>query len=209
MAVNLHHFLFAAPYRSEFINSFILKAEANAAEKIRSECRRWRQRINARRRTVYREEKTCVRFCTAATLISLLVLSVRCQFVLCFTSSSLNLFFSLLFSSFVCFRLLSMLVIRLFGQWAAAAFASLEFDEHLAFYNGLYDQPWARLSPYFFGICMGYILHKTKEKLDINIVIVTCGECSSISHLFSLYFTIYFFESFLVVDSAKVDRLTI
>lgn len=74
-----------------------------------------------------------------------------------------------------------MLVIWLFGQWAAcavaAAFASLEFDEHLAFYNGLYDQPWARLSPYFFGICMGYILHKTDEKLDINIVIVTCGEC--------------------------------
>lgn len=52
---------------------------------------------------------------------------------------------------------------------------SWEFDEHLAFYNGFYDQPWGRLSPYLFGICMGYILHKTEEKFDINIVIITCG----------------------------------
>lgn len=53
---------------------------------------------------------------------------------------------------------------------------SLMFDEQLAFYNSLYDQPWARLSPYFFGICMGYILHKTEEKLEINIIVVTCGK---------------------------------
>lgn len=53
---------------------------------------------------------------------------------------------------------------------------SLTQNEQLALYNGLHDQPWARLSPYFFGICMGYILHKTKEKLDINIVVMTCGK---------------------------------
>lgn len=103
-------------------------------------------------------------------------------FVFFLTSSSSSFNFLFFHRSF-CF---SMLRFRLF----AYVFCSLEFDEHLSFYNGLYDQPWARLSPYFFGICMGYILHKTDEKLDINIVIVTCGEFV----LFNLYINFYQFR---------------
>lgn len=53
-------------------------------------------------------------------------------------------------------------------------------EEQLAFYNNLYDQPWARLSPYFFGIFMGYILHQAEEKLEMNILIMTCGKTNTV-----------------------------
>lgn len=52
---------------------------------------------------------------------------------------------------------------------------SLLLDEHLAAFNGVYEQPWTRISPYFFGICLGYILHKADDKLKINWVTLTCG----------------------------------
>lgn len=53
---------------------------------------------------------------------------------------------------------------------------SLLLEEHLASFNGVYEQPWTRISPYFFGICLGYILHKTDDKLKINVVTLTCGK---------------------------------
>lgn len=52
---------------------------------------------------------------------------------------------------------------------------SLLLEEHLAAFNSVYEQPWTRISPYFFGICLGYILHKTDDKLKINWLTLTCG----------------------------------
>lgn len=53
---------------------------------------------------------------------------------------------------------------------------SLLLEEHLASFNGVYEQPWTRISPYFFGICLGYILHKTDDKLKINVITIVCGK---------------------------------
>lgn len=53
---------------------------------------------------------------------------------------------------------------------------SLIFNENLVFFNGLYDQPWARLSPYIFGICIGYLLRKIDTKLQISLTLMICGK---------------------------------
>lgn len=52
---------------------------------------------------------------------------------------------------------------------------SLISEENLTFFNGLYDKPWTRLSPYIFGICIGYIIHKIETKLEISIEMMACG----------------------------------
>lgn len=49
------------------------------------------------------------------------------------------------------------------------------FNENLVFFNGLYEQPWARLSPYIFGICIGYVLRKIDRKLQISLTLMICG----------------------------------
>lgn len=51
----------------------------------------------------------------------------------------------------------------------------LSLKENLAFFNGFYDQPWSRLSPYIFGICVGYFLRKIESKLEINSTMIACG----------------------------------
>lgn len=52
---------------------------------------------------------------------------------------------------------------------------SLISEESLTFFNGLYEKPWTRLSPYIFGICIGYVIHKIDTKLEISIGMMTCG----------------------------------
>lgn len=56
---------------------------------------------------------------------------------------------------------------------------SLSLEENLAFFNGFYDQPWSRLSPYIFGILVGYFLRKIDTKLDISSTKIICGELSN------------------------------
>lgn len=53
--------------------------------------------------------------------------------------------------------------------------SSLISAENLSFFNGLYDKPWARLSPYIFGICIGYVIHKIETRLEISIGMMVCG----------------------------------
>lgn len=67
----------------------------------------------------------------------------------------------------------------------------------------MYEQPWTRISPYFFGISLGYILHKTEDKLRINLITLICGSVSFLhfiecSRLLSslcpyLLYTLFFF----------------
>lgn len=52
---------------------------------------------------------------------------------------------------------------------------SLIVNESLAFFNGLYEKPWARLSPYILGICIGFILHKIDGKIEVSIITMSCG----------------------------------
>lgn len=52
---------------------------------------------------------------------------------------------------------------------------SLISEESISFFNGLYDKPWTRLSPYIFGICIGYVIHKIDTKLEISIGMMSCG----------------------------------
>lgn len=59
---------------------------------------------------------------------------------------------------------------------------SLSLDENLAFFNGFYDQPWSRLSPYIFGIFVGYFLRKTETKLDISSMKIVCGKLTGYSN---------------------------
>lgn len=54
--------------------------------------------------------------------------------------------------------------------------ADAEYERELTAFNGVYDQPWTRISPYLLGLCLGYILHRTKRALRMNIVIVVLGE---------------------------------
>lgn len=61
----------------------------------------------------------------------------------------------------------------------------MSLEENLAFFNGFYDQPWSRLSPYIFGILVGYFLRKIDTKLDISSTKIICGELSNQYDLFS------------------------
>lgn len=60
---------------------------------------------------------------------------------------------------------------------------SLIVHENLAFFNGLYEKPWARISPYIVGICVGYVLHRISGKIEISLIVMGCG-----------MFMVYFFQ---------------
>lgn len=68
-------------------------------------------------------------------------------------------------------------------QWHCSNYASsLISVENLSFFNGLYDKAWARLSPYIFGICIGYVIHKIETRLEISIGMMMCGEYELLLH---------------------------
>lgn len=57
-----------------------------------------------------------------------------------------------------------------------------EYEKELIGFNGVYDQPWTRISPYLLGLCLGYILHRTKRQLKMHIIVVVLGK------LFNAYY---------------------
>lgn len=52
----------------------------------------------------------------------------------------------------------------------------VSYEQELVQFNGVYDQPWTRVSPYLLGICLGYILHRSKHAVRMHIGVVGVGE---------------------------------
>lgn len=53
---------------------------------------------------------------------------------------------------------------------------SLTYEDQIAEFNGVYDQPWIRIAPFLLGMCLGYILFKTNETIRLNIFVVVSGK---------------------------------
>lgn len=59
-------------------------------------------------------------------------------------------------------------------RWYGFSF-SLTYEDQIAEFNGVYDQPWIRIAPFLLGMCLGYILFKTNETIRLNIFVVVAG----------------------------------
>lgn len=53
---------------------------------------------------------------------------------------------------------------------------SITYENELAEFNGVYDQPWIRISSYLLGMGLGYIMHKSKEQINMNRFVIICGK---------------------------------
>lgn len=112
---------------------------------------------------------------------------VACVILLIFESHPR--FGIIIFSSFVVCSFVATTTLSLDGDHGMhnKINSSLIANENLAFFNGLYEKPWARLTPYIFGICCGYFLHRIDGKIDVSLVVMSCGrlinvifECSKL-----------------------------
>lgn len=52
----------------------------------------------------------------------------------------------------------------------------LTYEDQLAIFNGLYDQPWIRIGPYLLGMSFGYILYKKECKINITRVVAVLSK---------------------------------
>lgn len=59
---------------------------------------------------------------------------------------------------------------------SASTVATAVYERQLIAFNGLYDQPWTRISPYLLGLCLGYILHRSKCAFRMHISVVVLGK---------------------------------
>ncbi len=53
---------------------------------------------------------------------------------------------------------------------------SLAYEDQIAEFNSVYDQPWIRIAPFLLGMCLGYILFKTNETIRLNIFVIVTGK---------------------------------
>ncbi|XP_055303582.1 nose resistant to fluoxetine protein 6-like [Sitodiplosis mosellana] len=96
----------------------------------------------------------------------------------------------IIFSSFLISSLIANTTLRFYDHRPETKISSsLIAEESLTFFNGLYDKPWTRLSPYIFGICIGFIIYKIDTKLEISIGMMSCGWISCLLLVVALIFS--------------------
>ncbi|XP_071451520.1 O-acyltransferase like protein-like [Hetaerina americana] len=93
-----------------------------------------------------------------------------------------------------------MVVVFMLSAWSTTAVITI-YTEHtpttqdpFAHYDELYDKPWTRIGPYLIGMCLGWILFKTKCKANIKNWVLCIGWMLSMTALSLIVYSLYFFE---------------
>ncbi|XP_046399529.1 nose resistant to fluoxetine protein 6-like [Ischnura elegans] len=93
-----------------------------------------------------------------------------------------------------------MVVVFMLSAWSTTAVITI-YTEHtpttqdpFAHYDELYDKPWTRIGPYLIGMCLGWVLFKTKCKINFKKWVLTVGWVVSMTILFLVIYSLYFFE---------------
>ncbi|XP_031626081.1 uncharacterized protein LOC116342557 [Contarinia nasturtii] len=123
----------------------------------------------------------------------ILSIEVHCFIVACIILLILKnhpRFGIVIFSSFLISSLIANTALRFYQhEPEMKVSSSLISEESLTFFNGFFFQPWTRLSPYIFGICIGYVIHKIDRKLEISIGMMSCGWISCFLLVIALIFS--------------------
>ncbi|XP_037028727.1 nose resistant to fluoxetine protein 6-like [Bradysia coprophila] len=80
---------------------------------------------------------------------------------------------------------------------------SLTYEDQIAEFNSVYDQPWTRIAPFLLGMCLGYILFKTNETIRLNIFVIISGWIASVLLVCGISFrNIFLVKSNLWIEAA-------
>ncbi|KAF5302728.1 hypothetical protein FQR65_LT08470 [Abscondita terminalis] len=91
----------------------------------------------------------------------------------------------------------SILLVFVLSSWITTGYIAYSnshmpgSDDPLALFDKIYDKPWTRLSPYFIGMCVGWLLFKTKCQIKMSKVKLTAGWLISSTCLLSLVYGLY------------------
>ncbi|KAB0802117.1 hypothetical protein PPYR_04303 [Photinus pyralis] len=75
----------------------------------------------------------------------------------------------------------ALLLLFVLSSWMTTGFIAFSnshlpgADDPLALFDKIYDKPWTRLGPYLIGMCVGWLLFKTKCELRMNKLTVIIG----------------------------------
>lgn len=64
-------------------------------------------------------------------------------------------------------------------------------DDPFALFDKIYDKPWTRLGPYFIGMAVGWVLHKTNCQIKMSPLMVWTGWTVTGAIMFVLVFGLY------------------